>query len=307
MKRPCYVVDAFTAEPLRGNSAGVLLDAAELDAAAMQRIAGELKHSETAFPLPPREPDAALHLRWFTPSSEVAFCGHATLATFHVLVEEARRIDVPEGASTPTAFTCMSGRLQVELSRAAGKLRILIETPASRFEPARIPGALLTALGLVAEELDPKLGPQRSAILEGNLYLAVRTREALACCNPDGEALAALGKELGVAGFVVYVVSPQPVGATAPQPVADAAVRCFFPGYGILEDPVTGSAAGQLAALLQQVQPLPLPRRLTFTQGDEVQRPGSVEIEVRLDGETGKPRSWIGGNAVTVLRGELQL
>src|SRR4030081_2514887 len=96
MKRPGYVVDAFSAQPLAGNSAGVLLDGAELDGKTMQRIANELKHSETAFPLPAREPACAFHLRWFTPESEVAFCGHATLAAFHVLVEEAKRIRVPD-------------------------------------------------------------------------------------------------------------------------------------------------------------------------------------------------------------------
>jgi PhzF family phenazine biosynthesis protein len=299
MKRPCYVVDAFSAHALAGNAAGVLLDAAALDAKAMQRIAGELKHSETAFPLPAREPTAALHLRWFTPSSEVAFCGHATLATFHVLVEEARRIRVPENGVTKTAFTCKSGRLNVELSREQGRLRILIETPSSRFEPMQVPGEVLAALGLVPEVLDPKIAPQKSAILEGNLYLAVRDREALSRCRPDAAALEALGKRLGVAGFVVYNLNP--------KPGIDAAVRCFFPGYGILEDPVTGSAAGQLGALIQNALPEIMPRRLAFTQGDEMGRPGLVEVEVRPEAEPGKVRGWIGGRAVTVLRGELEL
>src|SRR6266849_5167106 len=155
MRRPCYVVDAFSAQPLLGNSAGVLLDGADLDGKAMQRIANELKHSETAFPLPAREPVSAFHLRWFTPASEVAFCGHATLAAFHVLVEEARRIRVPENGVHRTAFTCKSGKLHVELSREEGRLRVLIETPASRFEPLQLPAEVVTALGLVAEALDP--------------------------------------------------------------------------------------------------------------------------------------------------------
>src|ERR687885_2652111 len=120
MRRACYVVDSFAPRRLVGNPAGVLLDGADLDAASMKRIAAELKHSETAFPLPAREPTASLHLRWFTPESEVAFCGHATLAAFHVLVEEARRIRVPEGGVTRTAFTCKSGKLTVELSRNGG-------------------------------------------------------------------------------------------------------------------------------------------------------------------------------------------
>ena len=299
MKRPCYVIDAFSAQPLQGNSAGVLLDAAELDGKAMQKIASELKHSETAFPLPAREPTAALHLRWFTPTAEVAFCGHATLATFHVLVEEARRIRVPSGGVTRTAFTCKSGKLNVELSRDQGRLRILIETPPSRFEPAQLAGELLTALGLVPEVLDPRIPPQKSAILEGNLYLAVRDRAALARCRPDAAALEAMGKQLGVAGYVVYHLNP--------KAGVDAAVRCFFPGYGILEDPVTGSAAGQLGALIQHALPEIMPRRLVFTQGDEMGRPGVVEVEVRPEAEPGKVRGWIGGRAVTVLRGELEL
>lgn len=298
MRRPCYVVDSFAARPLSGNPAGVLLDGEDLDATAMQRIAAELKHSETAFPLPAREPDTALHLRWFTPESEVAFCGHATLATFHVLVEEARRIPVPAEGVTRTAFTCKSGRLEVELWRAGGTLRILIETPASRFEPVTVPGQLLTALGIVPEALDPRSPPRKSAILEGNLYLAVRDREALARCRPDGAALDEMARKLGAAGCVVYTLDP--------QPGVDAAMRCFFPGYGILEDPVTGSAAGQLGALLQLVRPAALPRRLLFTQGDEMGRPGRIEVQVRPEGE-GRVRGWIGGEAVTVLRGELQL
>src|SRR5438445_7007287 len=131
MRRPCYVVDSFAAHALAGNPAGVVLDGAELDAKTMQRIANELKHSETAFPLPAREPTAALHLRWFTPEAEVAFCGHATLATFHVLVEEAGRIRVPEGRVTRSAVTCKSGRLIDELLRRECKLCDVLESPFS--------------------------------------------------------------------------------------------------------------------------------------------------------------------------------
>ena len=313
MRRPCYIVDSFAAHALAGNPAGVVLDGADLDAQTMQRISNELKHSETAFPLPAREPTAALHLRWFTPEAEVAFCGHATLATFHVLVEEARRIRVPEGRLTRMAFTCKSGRLNVELSRAEGRLSVVIETPASRFEAAQIPAELAPALRIVPEALNPELRPWKSAILEGNLYVCVRDRETLARCRPDGPLLDRLGRQLGVAGFAVFTLRP--------AAGVDAAMRCFFPGYGILEDPVTGSAAGQLGALIQTVLPEALPRRLVFTQGDEMGRPGRVEVEVRqsMGGHhemVSSPtppvvpsafRAFIGGHAVTILRGELEL
>src|SRR3979409_2710753 len=115
MRRPRYVVDASGAHPRASKPAGVLLAGAEVDGKTMQRIANELKHSETAFPLPAREPACAFHLRWFTPESEVAFCGHATLAAFHVLVEEAKRIRVPDKGIVRTSFTCRSGKLSAEL------------------------------------------------------------------------------------------------------------------------------------------------------------------------------------------------
>src|SRR5437764_14597206 len=130
MRRPCYIVDSFAAHALVGNPAGVVLDGADLDAQTMQRISNELKHSETAFPLPAREPTASLHLRWFTPSAEVAFCGHATLAAFHVLVEEAKRIRVPETGSLTGAFPCRAGRRRRGLPRRTDpNLQVLTPAP----------------------------------------------------------------------------------------------------------------------------------------------------------------------------------
>ncbi len=300
MRKQCFVVDSFSAQAFAGNPAGVVLDCKELDARALMRLACELKHSETAFPLPAREPGSMLHLRWFTPTSEVAFCGHATLAAFHVLVEEAGRIRVPDTGVVQHVFTCAAGKLRVELSRDAHrKLRVLIETPPARFEPLQIPGELLTALGLIPEALDPKHPAKRSKSAEGNLFLALRDREALARVKPDFRALVELGKPLEVFGMVLYVAEP--------KDGADAALRCFFPAHGIDEDPVTGSAAGQLALLLQQSLPEELPRRFFFTQGDEIGRAGRSEAELRPEPQPGEVRAWISGPASIVLRGEIEV
>lgn len=298
MRKSCYVVDSFSGKPFAGNPAGVVLDGADLTSAQMRSIAAELKHSETAFPLPAREPSAQLHLRWFSPTVEVAFCGHATLAALHVLVE-AQRLRVHEGKTTQLAFTCKAGKLRAELSQHGGAVRILIETPRCAFEPQPVDAALLAALGLVPEALDPSLAPRRSQSAESNLWLAVRDRETLARIRPDAEALVAAGRTLNVFGFCAFVPTP--------APGVDAAVRCFFPAQGILEDPVTGMAAGQLGLLLQDLLPEILPRRLVFTQGDEVGRPGRVEVELRPEATPGDVRAFIGGRAVTVLRGELDL
>jgi len=299
VKRPCYLVDAFSSRALAGNSAAVVLDARDLPSAELQRIAGELKHAETAFPLPAREPMAAFHLRWFTPFCEVRFCGHATLAALHVLVEEAQRIRVPANGTTRVSFTCKAGLLFAELSREQGRLRALFETPPTRFAPQLVDGALLAALNLVPEMLDPQFPPHRALSEEGNLYLSLRDRAALARVRGDPGALPAIAERLGIVGFVPF--------ARSPEPGVDAALRAIFADYGVSEDPVTGSASGHLALLLQQLAPAEVPRKLVFTQGDEVGRPGRIGIELRPASNPSDLRAWITGPATVILRGELDL
>ena len=226
MKRPCYVVDAFTSRALAGNPAAVVLDGRDLPAADLQRIAEELKHAETAFPLPAREPQAAFHLRWFTPFCEVRFCGHATLAALHVLVEEAQRIRVPAHGTTRLSFTCKAGLFRAELSREQGKLRAVFETPATRFAPQQVDGALLAALNLVPEMLDPGFPPHRALSEEGNLYLCLRDREALARVRGDPGALPAIAERLGVVGFVPFARSPQPGTRSPEAPLATSPCSC---------------------------------------------------------------------------------
>ncbi|HYV64702.1 MAG TPA: PhzF family phenazine biosynthesis protein [Myxococcales bacterium] len=297
MRRPCYLVDAFSDRPLSGNAAAVVLDAPELQAADLQRVARELQQAETAFPLPAREPQAAFHLRWFTPFTEVRFCGHATLAALHVLAVEAQRIRVPAHGVARLSFTCKAGLLRAELSRQQGRLRALFETPPTGFARQAVDGALLAALNLVPEMLDPEVAPHRATAEEGNLYLCLRDRESLARVRGDPGALPALASALGVVGFVPF--------ARTPAPGVDAALRAIFADYGVAEDPVTGSASAHLALLLQQLFPAELPRQLVFTQGDEVGRPGRIDIELRPD--SAGLRAWITGPTTTVLRGELDL
>jgi PhzF family phenazine biosynthesis protein len=161
-----------------------------------------------------------------------------------------------------------------------------------------VPADALAAMNLVPELLDPRIPPQRATAEEGNLYLCLRDREALSRARAGGRDLGEAASRLGVGGFVPYVL--------APAAGVDAALRAFFPGYGIEEDPVTGSASGHLALLLHRHAPAPAPGRLVFTQGDEVGRPGRIEIELR-EAAPGELRAWITGAATVTVRGELEL
>jgi PhzF family phenazine biosynthesis protein len=207
--QPFHQVDAFTSEPFEGNPAAVLLLAAPLDARVMQRIAREMNLSETAFMV--RGPDG-FDLRWFTPAVEVDLCGHATLASAHVLFEAAV---LPADATA--RFHTRSGVLTA-VRRAEW---IDLDFPARRAQPAAPPPGLQHAFGIdllyVGANVDD--------------YLVLADSEAtVRGLRPDFGAL----RQLGVRGVMV----------TAPSEDArfDFVSRFFAPGAGVDEDPVTGSA-----------------------------------------------------------------
>jgi PhzF family phenazine biosynthesis protein len=309
MKRQIFVVDSFSGKAFAGNPAGVLLDGAALTDAQLQQIAAEMKHSETAFILPARDPQASFHLRWLTPKAEVRFCGHATLAALAVMANEAQRIRVPGTGTTRFLFSSLAGLLRAELSRDENKkLKIRFETPAAQFEQTPVAEKLLASLGLMSELLDPTFSPRRSIPgtgVEGNLYLCLREHDALTRAKCDPAALADAMHEAKVHGAVLFVRAHQENLGSG----VDAALRCFFPEHlgGSGEDPVTGSACGQLGLLLQEVTPEIMPRELVFSQGDELHRPGRVHVEVRPENQPGRITAWIGGDFTVLLRGELDL
>lgn len=210
MEIPYWQVDAFSERPFGGNPAGVcLLDSWPPDP-TLAAIAAENGLSETAFLLPLDGSDGAdVHLRWFTPSGdEVDLCGHATLASAHVLFEEVGKPG-PE-----LRFRTRSGLLAVR--REEGLLAM--DFPSRPAEPCGAPDALVAGLG--AEPV----GAGRAVD-----YLAELPDEAaVRTLSPDMEAL----RELDRRGVI----------ATAPGEEADFVSRFFAPKLGVPEDPVTGSA-----------------------------------------------------------------
>ncbi len=150
MKPQIYHVDAFTSEPFRGNSAGVVLHADTLSDAQMQLIARELRHSETAFLLKSEESD--VRIRYFTPTVEVPICGHATVAAHYV------RATVLGLGNTTVWQTSLAGRHRVEIHAEHNDYRITLEQGQPSFEPplvGEIRAAIITALNLTEDDIVP--------------------------------------------------------------------------------------------------------------------------------------------------------
>jgi len=205
MKIPIYQVDAFTDSVFAGNPAAVCPLDAWLDDDVLQAIAAENNLSETAFFVPEGD---GFRLRWFTPTIEVDLCGHATLATAHVIFEHLR----PQRESI--VFQSKSGPLVV--TRDGGRIRL--DFPAIPAEPAEPPSGLIEALGATPMEL-----------LRARKLLAVfESEDEVRNIAPDFEAL----KRTAPYGIVI----------SAPGKQHDFVSRFFHPAIGIPEDPVTGAA-----------------------------------------------------------------
>jgi PhzF family phenazine biosynthesis protein len=257
-------VDAFSAEPFRGNPAGVcLLDGARPEA-WMQSVAAEMNLSETAFLL--REGDA-FRLRWFTPTTEVPLCGHATLASAHALWSTGRL-----RAEEEARFDTRSGRLT---ARRVGT-RIQMDFPAVPVAPAPLPAEAAAALGV-----QPVAATNTVDSKQQNYLLELASEAAVRGLRPDFHALRRLSW-----GYIVT--------ARADAGAFDFVSRYFAGHFGIDEDPVTGSAHCSLAPYWCDKL------GKTALVGHQVSaRGGVVHVELRGD------RVLLSGDAVTVLKGEL--
>ncbi len=287
MPQDIVVVDAFTDRPFAGNPAAVCLLDRERDAGWMQRLAREMNHSETAFLLPG---DDGYRLRWFTPAVEVDLCGHATLASAHVLFESGMA-----AAGDIVTFHTRSGALTA--SRTGSW--VTLDFPALPEEPAPQPEGISRALGAA-----PKyVGRSRH-----DLLVEVENEEVLRGLRPDFRKLAALPAR-GVIATCRGLRAPGDSGArtgvsaartgdsdarTGDSAAPDFLSRFFAPAAGVDEDPVTGSAHCVLGPYWAD--------RLGKGELTGYQcsaRGGTVRVTVRRD------RVLLGGQAVTVLRSRL--
>ena len=213
MKLPYWHVDAFAARPFAGNQAAVMPLNAWLPDETLQAIGEENNFAETAFVVRDETGAADWELRWFTPACEIRLCGHATLASGHVLLER-------DGGERVTFRTRRAGVLEVR-RMAEGGYELALPTIATE------PGEWLEAVKLFGTRpREAWRSPERYGI-----YLFASEAEVRAL-TPDFKGLAALGDDQFI--------------CTAPGERTDIVSRVFVPGAGVDEDSVTGSAHAAL-------------------------------------------------------------
>ncbi|MFE7288715.1 PhzF family phenazine biosynthesis protein [Streptomyces noursei] len=275
---------AFSADPAGGNPAGVVLDATGLDDAAQLAVAAELGYSETAFlTAPPEglgEPGRAFTIRFFSPLAEVAFCGHATVATAVALAERQGPGDL--------VFATQAGPVPVTVTQQDGALRATLTSVEPRVEsisPADLDEAL-AALDWPAADLDPALPPRIAYAGARHLVLGAATRTRLAELDYDFDRLAALMHRLDLTTLQLVWREGDTVFH----------VRDPFPVGGVVEDPATGAAAAAFGAYTRALGLVTAPATLTLHQGHDLGRPGLLTVDLR----SGDPRSHVSGTATRI-------
>ena len=275
-----YRVAAFSVDGKGGNPAGVMLLDAPETATNMQRIAAEVGYSETVFAVPVDRAKMTWRTRYFSPETEVAFCGHATIALGAVLGRHvapgAFKLDLNETSITVAA----------DLSPAGMSITLWSPPTSSRDATAKERDGALDLLGLSRTDLDLRLPPAHIHGGADHIVLALKDRAVLAAMDYDLNAgRAFMHRHNLVTIMLVHIENDSVFNA-----------RNAFASGGVLEDPATGAAAAAFAGYLRDIN-WPHGGHLTIHQGYDMNTP--CEIHVELTNVTGASVK-ISGTARTI-------
>ena len=239
-----YQIDSFTKEKFKGNPAGVVLNAENMTSEEMQLIARELNNSETAFVFKPdnQKENFDYQVRYFTPTTEVPSCGHATIAALYAKAQEDQ-LD-----SCTVAIHTQIGILPIHIEREDNDYLITMTQGKFELSPAfdtSITQRIVLALGLTMDDLEEKCPVQIASTGHSKVMIGIKNNRTLNHLVPDLTALAKLSKEIGCNGYFVFTFD------TDEKEILTNG-RMFAPTIGITEDPVTGNANGPLGGYLIQ-------------------------------------------------------
>ncbi len=300
-----FQLDVFTATPLKGNALAVFPDGRGLDALTMQALAREMNLSETTFVTDSDK--ATKRVRFFTPTAEVPLVGHPTIGTWWLLAER-RLIDLAPNGETVITQETGAGVFPVQITMANGRpIRVVMTQASPEFMGTVTDFAKLgKALGGDAKTVSRKPVPQVVSTALPQLMIPIKSLEILKSLPSGGlgTTLATLLRGVQSDCAMCYVVKESRAGE------ANVHCRMFAPGFGIPEDPATGSAAGALGAYLvwhNIVRPHSGLAKIVVDQGIEIGRDSRIEVEVSVGNGGDITEVRVGGEAVTVIEGEVRL
>lgn len=295
-----YQIDSFTRERFRGNPAGVVPNADGLSEEMMQKIARELNNSETAFIFLSNHPGYDVEVRFFTPTTEVPICGHATIAAHYVRAIEG---SVTSGRVVQKT---KAGILPVDIIQE-GKDYAIVMTQGIPEVSKPLHKELVTqisnALGIDISDIRDDCPVSIASAGHSKIMIGINSRDKLNILQPDMAALSKISEKVGCNGYYVFTLSPE----------EDVLVhgRMFAPAIGITEDPVTGNANGPLGIYLVHFG---ICRELehedffdfTIRQGEAIHRDGEMKVHVKI--ENGRPICvQITGNAAVAFRTDIEI
>lgn len=291
-------VDSFTDMAFGGNPAGVVPDAEGLSDKEMQNIASEMNLSETAFILPSKEAD--FRLRWFTPKKEIIFCGHATIASLHILAEN-KKFGMEEDGTFNFKIETLVGILDVQVDKLNDSIKITLQAPEIDLVIEKLDIEKLSeALDIDLNDIDISYPIMREKTVDF-VYIVLKELLTLKRVNYNYDKLEDLSNAYGIKGFVLFTTETFEEDSMVHS-------RFFSPFYGVREDPVTGSAQGPLGTYMVLNKMVNLSNgeaEIKSEQGDIIGRPGRLIVKV-IENE-GLYISKLIGEAVTVIEGKILL
>lgn len=294
-----YQVDSFTRNRFHGNPAGVVSNAEGLTDEQMQRIARELNNSETAFIFESNSPDYDVEVRFFTPTTEVPICGHATIAAHYVRAVEKN------AESERVIQKTKAGILPVDIIKDGDDYSIVMtQGKPSVANPLNdeVRNRIADALGISSADICTEYPIAISSTGHSKVMIPIYSNGVLHRLKPDLQKLTDISNQVGCNGYYVFTLNPH----------EDILVhgRMFAPAIGIAEDPVTGNANGPLGAYLVHYNILQNENERWFDfdilQGEAIKRDGTMHVHVEK--EQGNPvLVQISGNAVIAFSTEIIL
>lgn len=299
-KYKIYQVDSFTRNKFHGNPAGVVPNADGLTEDQMQRIARELNNSETAFIFSSNSSEYDVEVRFFTPTTEVPLCGHATIAAHYIRAIEG------DAVSGRVMQKTKAGILPVDIIHEDNDYSIVmtqgtpeVSVPFDQFTVKKI----AAALGIAVNDIRDDCPVAIASAGHSKIMVGIKSNIQLNGLRPNMDELSAISAEVGCNGYYVFTLNPD----------EDVLVhgRMFAPAIGISEDPVTGNANGPLGIYLVYYgicRSLETENELSFyiLQGEAIKRDGGMQVYVKIDNKLPVLVQII-GQAVVAFKTEVEL